>query len=181
MVARAPVTATTQHLRRRLVGRIAFLVITLIAFYFVLPGLLATFDALPRLRDVYPAWFVVVLVLESASFIALWELQRIALGAKGWFDVACSHTAANAVGRAVPGGIAAGGALQLKMLARAGFDIPTATTALAAAGLLSTAILFALPLLALPAIPFGVAISEQLVEGAILAAFMFVVLFVFSA
>ena len=52
----------------RLIGRIVFMVVTLIAFYFVLPGLLATFDALPRLRDVYPAWFVVVLLLESASF-----------------------------------------------------------------------------------------------------------------
>src|ERR1700712_1962694 len=99
------VTAAT-HSRRKGIGRIAFLAVTLIAFYFVLPGLLATFDALPRLRDVYPAWFVVVLVLEGASFVAIWELQRIALGAKGWFDVACSHTAGNAVGRAVPGGVA---------------------------------------------------------------------------
>ena len=37
--------------RRRLIGRIVFLVVTLIALYFVLPGVLATFDALPRLRD----------------------------------------------------------------------------------------------------------------------------------
>jgi uncharacterized protein (TIRG00374 family) len=171
---------TAAHTRRRLIGRIAFLVVTLIAFYFVLPGLLATFNALPRLRDVFPAWFVVVLVLEGASFVAIWELQRIALGAKGWFDVACSHTAGNAVGRAVPGGVAAGGALQLKMLAQAGFDIPTATTALAAAGLLSTAILFALPVLALPAVPF-VAINQQLVEGAMLAIFLFFILFGFGA
>jgi uncharacterized protein (TIRG00374 family) len=174
------VVTEATHARRRLIGRIAFLVITLIAFYFVLPGLLATFDALPRLRDVYPAWFAVVLVLEGASFIAIWELQRIALGAKGWFDVACSHTAGNAVGRAVPGGVAAGGALQLKMLAQAGFDIPTATTALAAAGLLSTATLFALPVLALPAVPF-VAINEKLIEGALLAVFMFFVLLGFGA
>ncbi len=166
--------------RRRLVGRAVFMVVTLIAFYFVLPGLLATFDALPRLRDVYPAWFVVVLFLEAGSFMSIWELQRIALGATGWFDVACSHTAGNAVGRAVPGGVAAGGALQLKMLAQAGFDIPTATTALAASGLLSTAILFALPVLALPAVPF-VAINQQLVEGALLAVFLFFVLFAFSA
>ena len=80
----------------------------------------------------------------------------------------------------MPGGVAAGGALQLKMLAQAGFDIPTATTALAAAGLLSTAILFALPVLALPAVPF-VAINQQLVEGALLAVFLFFVLFAFGA
>jgi hypothetical protein len=157
-----------------------FLVVTLVAFYFVLPGLLATFDSLPRLRDVYPAWFLVVAVLYGASFVAIWELQRIALGAKGWFDVAASHSAGNAVGRAVPGGVAAGGALQLKMLAQAGFDIPTATTALAAAGLLSTATLFALPVIALPAVPF-LAINEQLIEGALLAVFMFFVLLAFGA
>ena len=80
----------------------------------------------------------------------------------------------------MPGGVAAGGALQLKMLATAGFDITTATTALAAAGLLSTAILFALPVLALPAVPF-VAIDEQLIEGAVLAIFMFFVVFGFGA
>jgi uncharacterized protein (TIRG00374 family) len=66
------------------------------------------------------------------------------------------------------------------MLAQAGFDVPTATTALAASGLLSTGILFALPVLALPAVPF-VAISEQLIEGALLAIFMFFVLLAFSA
>jgi uncharacterized protein (TIRG00374 family) len=173
--ARAPSVS-----RRRLIGRIAFLVVTLIAFYFVLPGLLATFDALPRLRDVSPAWFVVVLALESASFVCLWELQRIALRTSSWFAVAASHTAANAVNRAVPGGVAAGGALQLKMLHQAGFDIPTATSALTATGLLSTGILFALPVVALPLLPF-VAINAQLVEGALLAVVLFLVLLAFSA
>ena len=75
--------ASAHKARRRLIGRIVFLAITLVAFYFVLPGLLATFDALPRLRDVYPAWFPVVLILEAASFVAIWQLQRIALGAEG--------------------------------------------------------------------------------------------------
>jgi uncharacterized protein (TIRG00374 family) len=161
--------------RGRLIGRIVFLVVTLIAFYFVLPGLLATFDALPRLRDVYPAWFLVVAVLETGSFVALWELQRIALRTSDRFAVATSHTAGNAVGRAVPGGIAAGGALQLRMLHTAGFDIPAATTALTAAGLLTTAVLFVLPVLALPMLPF-VAVDEQLVEGALLAIVLFFVL-----
>jgi uncharacterized protein (TIRG00374 family) len=165
--------------RRKIIGRVGFLVIMLVALYFVLPGLLATFDALPRLRDVSPPWFVVVLVLESASFASLWQLQRIALRTDDWFAIAASHTAANAVGRAVPGGVAAGGALQLKMLHQAGFDIPTATAALTATGMLSTGILFALPVLALPMLPF-VAINEQLIEGAVLAIVMFFVLLAFA-
>jgi uncharacterized protein (TIRG00374 family) len=171
---------TTAMPRRRIVMRVVFLLVTLVAFYFVLPGLLATFDALPRLRDVYPAWFVVVLLLECGSFVCLWELQRIALRTSSWFAIAASHTAANAVNRAVPGGVAAGGAVQLRMLHTAGFDIPTATTALTATGLLSTGILFALPVFALPMLPF-VAINEQLVEGAILAVVLFLVLLAFSA
>lgn len=167
--------------RRRVVGRITFLVVTLIAFYFVLPGLLATFDAVPRLRDVYPAWFLVVAVLEGASFVAVWEVQRIALGADGMFDVAASHTAGNAVSRALPGGVATGGAVQLRMLHRAGFDVPTATTALTAAGLLATAMLFALPVLALPAVFAGTGIDAHLLQGAVIAVILFVVLCLFSA
>ena len=83
-----------------------FLVITLVAFYFVLPGLLATFDALPRLRDVYPAWFVVVVLsLECASFVVRsGSCSGSRSAPKGWFDIGASHSAANAVGRAVPGG-----------------------------------------------------------------------------
>jgi uncharacterized protein (TIRG00374 family) len=166
--------------RRRVAGRIAFLLITLIAFYFVMPGLLATFDAVPQLRAVFPAWFVIVALLEGASFVSLWELQRIALGADGLFDIGASHTAGNAVSRALPGGVATGGAVQLRMLHRAGFDVPTATTALTAAGLLSTAMLFALPVLALPAVFAGVAIDAHLVQGAVVAVLLFFVLCAFS-
>ena len=45
-VTLAPVE-TAAHTRRRVIGRVVFLVVTLIAFYFVLPGLLATFSAPP--------------------------------------------------------------------------------------------------------------------------------------
>ncbi len=55
-----------------------------------------------------------------------------------------------------------------QMLTRAGFDGPTTSTALTAVGLLSTATLFVLPVLALPAIVFGLAVSSELVQGAIL-------------
>src|SRR5436305_14210640 len=54
------------------------------------------------------------------------------------------------------------------MLSRSGFDGPPASTALTAVGLLSTATLFVLPLLALPAVLFGLAVSSELLQGAIL-------------
>jgi uncharacterized protein (TIRG00374 family) len=55
-----------------------------------------------------------------------------------------------------------------QMLSRSGFDRATASTALTAVGLLSTATLFVLPVLALPAVLFGLAVSSALLQGAIL-------------
>ena len=55
-----------------------------------------------------------------------------------------------------------------QMLTRSGFDGATTSTALTAVGLLSTATLFVLPVLALPAIVFGLAVSSELLQGAIL-------------
>ena len=75
-----------------------------------------------------------------------------------------------------PGGAATGGALQIRMLVRAGYPVATTTTALTAVGLLSTATLFVLPLLALPAMLFGLAVSSELLRGAILAAVLAVFL-----
>ena len=54
-----------------------------------------------------------------------------------------------------------------QMLTRSGFDGPTTTTALTAVGLLTTATLFVLPILALPAMLFGLAVRSELVRGAI--------------
>jgi uncharacterized protein (TIRG00374 family) len=147
--------------------RVLLLLVTLIALYLVLPGLIDLFGDLPRLRTVFPAWFVPIFVLEAASFVCIWELTRIALDTDGWFDVACAQLTGNALSRALPGGAATGGTTQFQMLARAGYDRATASTAITALGLLTTATLFALPVLALPSILFGVAIDSQLLSGAI--------------
>jgi len=152
------------------------LVITGVSLYIVAPSLIATFGSLPRLAAVFPAWFVFIFVFEALAFVCIWELIRVALGTKGWFDVACSQLTGNAVSRAFPGGAATGGALQIRMLHRAGFDVATTTTALTAVGLLSTATLFVLPVLALPAILLGVAVSSQLLAGAIFASIIGVLL-----
>ena len=152
------------------------LVITGVSLYIVAPSLIATFGSLPKLADVFPAWFVLIFVCEALAFVCIWELIRVALVTKGGFDVACSQLAGNAVSRAFPGGAATGGALQIRMLHRAGFDIPTTTTALSAVGLLSTATLFVLPVLALPAIVLGVAVDSQLLAGAIFASIIGVLL-----
>jgi uncharacterized protein (TIRG00374 family) len=154
--------------RRKVVMRVLVLVVTGVAFYLVLPGLIAMFGSLPQLEFVFPAWFVPILALEAAAFWCMWALMRIALRTDKWFDVACAQLTGNALSRALPGGAATGGATMYQMLARAGFDRPTASTALTAVGLLSTATLFVLPILALPAILFGLAVRSELLQGAIL-------------
>jgi uncharacterized protein (TIRG00374 family) len=145
------------------------LVITGVSLYIVAPSLIATFGSLPKLADVFPAWFVLIFVFEALAFACMWELIRVALATDAWFDVASSQLAGNAASRALPGGAATGGALQIRMLQRAGFDVATTTTALTAVGLLSTATLFVLPVLALPAILLGVAVNSELLAGAIFA------------
>jgi uncharacterized protein (TIRG00374 family) len=154
--------------RRRIVMRVVMLVVTGVALYLVLPGLIAMFGSLPQLEAVFPAWFVPIFLLEAAAFWCIWALMRIALHTDNWFDVACSQLTGNALSRALPGGAATGGATMYSMLSRAGFDGPTASTALTAVGLLSTATLFVLPILALPAILFGLAVRSELLQGAIL-------------
>jgi uncharacterized protein (TIRG00374 family) len=169
---RATAERTPEHerapSRRRIVMWVLMLVVTGVAFYLVLPGLIVMFGSLPQLQAVFPAWFVPIFVLEAAAFWCIWALMRIALRTDKWFDVACAQLTGNALSRALPGGAATGGATMYQMLGRAGFDGPTASTALTAVGILSTATLFVLPVLALPAIVFGLAVSSQLLQGAIL-------------
>jgi uncharacterized protein (TIRG00374 family) len=152
------------------------LLITGVSLYIVAPSLIATFGSLPQLEGVFPAWFVPIGLLEAIAFVCIWILIRVALATDGWFDVATSQLAGNALSHALPGGAATGGALQIRMLVRAGYPVATTTTALTAVGLLSTATLFVLPLLALPAILFGLAVSSELLRGAILAAVLAVFL-----
>ena len=73
------------------------LVVTGVALYLVLPGLIVMFGSLPQLEDVFPAWFVPIFLLESAAFVCMWVLMRIALHTDKWFDVACSQLTGNAL------------------------------------------------------------------------------------
>ena len=61
-----------------------------------------------------------MLLLEAGSFAALWAVQWIAIRRARWWDIATSQLAGNAFGRIVPGGGAAAGALQYRMLVDAG-------------------------------------------------------------
>jgi len=138
------------------------------AIYLVLPALIKVLGAWPRLSTLNPVWFTVALAAELAAFTCNFALQRLALRTRGWFAVVTAGLAGNAVTNSLPGGDAAGAAVQFSMLTTAGFDTDTAVGGLTTFSLLGVGGLLALPLFALPAILGGAAVSPGLVHTALL-------------
>ena len=150
------------------------------ALYLALPKLIAVLGAWPRLSTLNPAWFTVCLAAELASFTCNFALQRLALRTRGWFAVVTAGLAGNAVTNSLPGGSAAGAAVQFHMLTTAGFDTDTAVGGLTAFSLLEVGGLLALPIFALPAILAGVPVSRGLVHTALLGIAAFVLYAIFG-
>jgi uncharacterized protein (TIRG00374 family) len=138
------------------------------AIYLVLPKLIAVLGEWPRLSTLNPVWFTVALAAEIASFTCNFALQRLALRTKGWFAVVCAGLAGNAVTNSLPGGDAAGAAVQFRMLTAAGFDTDTAVGGLTTFSLLGVGGLLALPVFVLPAVLAGVPVSRGLAHTALL-------------
>jgi uncharacterized membrane protein YbhN (UPF0104 family) len=124
-------------------------------------GIVALVVLAPTLGDVYGEvddalgldrrWLLIVVGCQACVFACAWLLERIVLRTDRWFDVAAAQLSGNAVSHLVPAGGPAGAAVQLKMLSRAGFSLPRATTSLGAMSVLTTLGLLALPAVALPA------------------------------
>ena len=161
--------------RGKILLRLAFLAVTLIALYILWPSLLTVLESWPDLLTLDPLWFVAMLALEFASFVCIWGLQRLSLRTQRWFAVATAQLSANAFSRVVPGGAAAGGALQYRMLTEAGEQPTTVGTGLTAASLISTGTLFMLPLLVVPAAIAGRPTPSGLAQAAWLGGVVFVV------
>jgi uncharacterized protein (TIRG00374 family) len=171
---RSPPPASRAGWRRAGLRRALFLLVTATSLYILWPSLLNVFSAWPDLLSIEPAWFPAMLAFEVASFVCIWLLQCIALRTRLGFAVITAQVAGNAFSRIVPAGAAAGGALQYRMLTQTRFDAPRVATGLAAASLISTSTVFALPLLALPAILFGAPVPAGLAQAAVLGAVAFV-------
>jgi uncharacterized protein (TIRG00374 family) len=158
--------AATEARRRGSKWRFArpgvLLVVALVSLYLLLPSLVAVFSSWRSLEGL--DWYFAVLVpaFEAASFACLWELDRIALRARGWFAVASAQLSGNAVGRILPGGGATSTAFAVGVLRRAGVDTGRAAAAFAASTGLQIGTALALPLLALPAIAGGAPVSHSL-------------------
>ena len=163
--------------RRRLIRRGLMLLLTAAVLYLLAPGLIELFSSWPHLRQVGIGWLLLMVALEVGSFASLWFLQKLALRADRWLPIITSQLAGNAFGRVVPGGGAAAGAFQYRMLREAGMPAGSIATGLTAVHLLTFATLVALPVLAVPALLNGAEVADGLARGLWIALGALVVLF----
>jgi len=167
--------------RRRVIRRSLLLAVTGFFLYLLAPGLVEVFSSWPQLRELGVGWLILMFALEAASFASLWLLQKLALQADRWLPVITSQLAGNAFGRVVPGGGAAAGAFQYRMLREAGIPTGSIATGLTAVHFLTFATLVALPVLAVPAVLNGADVADGLVRGLWIALGALLILFVLGA
>jgi uncharacterized protein (TIRG00374 family) len=158
---------------KALVKRSIVVVIAGVALYLVLPELIDVFHSWPKLASLNLLWFVPALASEGIHFSCTFSLQRIALRTKAWFSVVTAQLAGNAISLIVPGGAAAGAAVQFRMLAVSGMDAADAVGGLTAFSFLGIAGLLALPVFVLPVVLFGSPVSRGLVDAAVIGAIGF--------
>ena len=160
---------------KRVIRRVVALVVTAVALYVVLPSLTVVFGAWPRLANLSAMWLVAALVAEAGSFVCNFGIQRIVLRTRGWFDVVAAGLTGNTVTSVLPGGSAAGAAVQFRMLKRAGINPDAAVSGLTASSLLGVGGLLMLPILTLPAVLGGSHVNHALVSTALIGVAGFIV------
>jgi hypothetical protein len=156
--------------------RTVLLAVTGVSLYLVAPSLIELLSSAPRVAKLEPAWLVLMVALEVASLATVWTLQRICLEHAAWGPVIRAQLAGNALAKVAPGGGAAGGALQYKMLVESGLPSATAASGLTASNLLTFATLLALPVLTVPGFLAGLPVDRGLVRAALLGTGLFVAL-----
>lgn len=163
-------------LLRRWGGRAVGLTITGVGLYLVVPSLLTMFSAWPQLAQVDVPWFFVLAGLQLGRLVSLWWLTKLALAPAsddvprlGWGTTATAQLAGSAAAKILPGGGAAGGVVQAKVLIDDGQPPQAVASGLTAIGLLNNAVLFLLPVLTIPALIIGPPPAEQLQLGLVVS------------
>jgi len=157
------------------------LVLCGLVLYGVAPAVLEVLDAWPQVVDIELYWFAAMILAQVLSWASMWLLQRLAVDARSWWPVVTSQLASGALGRVVPGGAAAAGALQYRMLVQAGIPSSLAGIGIGVASIVLLAILAALPVLAIPAVLLGVAVPERLWQAGLVGIAVFVALLAIGA
>jgi len=135
------------------------------SLYVLLPTLLSVLGSWRSLLHLDWPFAILVFTCEAASYVCLWELDRIVLATRAWFAIACAQLSGNALGRIVPG---APTPFAVEMLRKAGVDTGEAVAALSASTGLQLATTAALPLVSLPAMLGGAGVSRSLANAAYL-------------
>jgi uncharacterized protein (TIRG00374 family) len=158
-----------------LARRAAALALTALVLYGVAPAIVEVLGAWPQVRDLKPWWLAAMVFFEVASLWCLWELQAVSIGTDDHLAVATSQLGGGALGRVIPGGAATAAAAQYSML-NASEEVPRGNiaTGLAAATVLQIGGLCVLPVLAVPAIAFGLRVPHTLLETGILGLGLFI-------
>ncbi|HZE04805.1 MAG TPA: YbhN family protein [Solirubrobacteraceae bacterium] len=166
---------------RHIATRVFLLILSGVSLYLLAPKLVSVLASWPQLKALKPAEFGLALLFEAMSYLSLWAMQRVALHTTSWFAVGTTQLASGAIGSIVPGGAATAGAAAYRMLTTAGVRSDDVASGLAASTVASTATVFAMPLLALPAIIGGVGAPRGLLTTAYVGAAGFVAFAVLSA
>jgi uncharacterized protein (TIRG00374 family) len=138
------------------------LAVAAVSLYLLLPSLLAVLSSWRSLTHLEWPFAVLVFACEAGSFVALWELDRIAVRTRAWFPVIAAQLGGGALGKLLPGGAATANAFTASMLRRAGLNSADAAAGLTAASLLQIATKLALPVFALPAVVGGAPVDHSL-------------------
>ncbi len=146
-----------------------------VVLYLAGPELLSVFSSWPRLTTLEPQWLVVAVAAEVAHFGCTFALQRLALRTRAWGPVVTAQLSGNAVTLVVPGGAAAGAAVQYRMLSASGISPEDAVGGLTAFTFLGIGGLLALPLPALVVVALGTPVAGGLFAAGIISTGAFVV------
>jgi len=150
--------------------------VAVVSLYLLLPSLVAVFASWRSLSHLDWAFAILVQACVAASYVCIWDLDRLALQTRAWFPVATAQLTGNAVGRVLPGGAATATAFGASMLRRAGIESERAAVGFSAATGLQVAAKLALPVLAMPAILGGAPVDHSLATAAYLGLAAFALL-----
>ena len=171
-----PQEADVKPVVRRWGPRAVGLLVTGVGLYVVAPSVVALLGQWPELRDVRPAWFVILAVLEVGAWSCLWILVHMLLPRTPWPAVGSAQLAGLSSSCVLPGGSATGSVIQASVLVRAGNAPGQVAAALGSVGLLTTGMLLTLPILTVPAVIIRPPPARQLQLGLVVSLIVALVL-----
>ncbi len=154
-------------LTRRFIKRALGMGITVVSVYLVIPSIVEVFSSWPELERLQPGSLIIMAALILLSLASFWVMLGLCLDTTEWGLVAMSQLTSSAIARIVPGGAATATAVQYRLIKDAGVSASSAATGLTVATLLNFAVLFSLPIFAVPALLFGPPIAPPLLQAAV--------------